>query len=124
MLSHERLAWSTGGLLIRPALAIDPLRVLAAETTVKARRRHHWTTELRTTEATFLAKAALAERTLATGVVEAAKKVEVKIPIVVRLAGTNADLAGDILKQSGMSFLVAQNLKDAAEKVTNALAVN
>lgn len=61
---------------------------------------------------------------VATGVVEAAKKVEVKIPIVVRLAGTNADLAGDILKQSGMSFLVAQNLKDAAEKVTNALAVN
>ena len=61
---------------------------------------------------------------VATGVVEAAKKVEVKIPIVVRLAGTNADLAGEILKQSGMSFLVAQNLKDAAEKVTSALAVN
>ena len=61
---------------------------------------------------------------VATGVVEAAKKVEVKIPIVVRLAGTNADLAADILKQSGMSFLVAQNLKDAAEKVTNALVVN
>ena len=59
---------------------------------------------------------------VATGVVEAAKKVEVKIPIVVRLAGTNADLAAEILKNSGMSFLVAQNLKDAAEKVTNALA--
>ena len=59
---------------------------------------------------------------VATGVVEAAKKVEVKIPIVIRLAGTNADLAAEILKNSGMSFLVAQNLKDAAEKVTNALA--
>ncbi len=59
---------------------------------------------------------------VATGVVEAAKKVEVKIPIVIRLAGTNADLAADILKKSGMSFLVAENLKDAAEKVTNALA--
>jgi succinyl-CoA synthetase beta subunit len=56
------------------------------------------------------------------GVVEAAKKVEVKIPIVIRLAGTNADLAADILKKSGMRFLVAENLKDAAEKVTNALA--
>jgi succinyl-CoA synthetase beta subunit len=59
---------------------------------------------------------------VATGVVEAAKKVEVKIPIVIRLAGTNADLAAEILKNSGMSFLVAGNLKDAAEKVTNALA--
>jgi succinyl-CoA synthetase beta subunit len=59
---------------------------------------------------------------VATGVVEAAKKVEVKIPIVIRLAGTNADLAAEILKNSGMSFLVAGDLKDAAEKVTNALA--
>jgi len=59
---------------------------------------------------------------VATGVVEAAKKVEVKIPIVIRLAGTNADLAAEILKKSGMSFLVAENLEDAAEKVTNALA--
>jgi succinyl-CoA synthetase beta subunit len=59
---------------------------------------------------------------VATGVVEAAKKVEVKLPIVIRLAGTNADLAAEILKNSGMSFLVAGDLKDAAEKVTNALA--
>ncbi|MGA9406242.1 MAG: ADP-forming succinate--CoA ligase subunit beta [Bacteroidota bacterium] len=59
---------------------------------------------------------------VATGVVEAAKKVEVKIPIVIRLAGTNADLAAEILKKSGMSFLVAENLEDAAKKVTNALA--
>ncbi len=59
---------------------------------------------------------------VANGVVEAAKKVQVKIPIVVRLAGTNADLAGDILKNSGLKFLVAENLKDAAEKVTSALA--
>ncbi len=59
---------------------------------------------------------------VATGVVEAAKKVKVNIPIVIRLAGTNADLAAEILKNSGLSFLVAENLKDAAEKVTNALA--
>lgn len=59
---------------------------------------------------------------VANGVVEAAKVVDVKIPIVVRLAGTNADIAADILKNSGMSFLVAENLKDAAEKVTKALA--
>ncbi|MBW7887973.1 MAG: ADP-forming succinate--CoA ligase subunit beta [Bacteroidetes bacterium] len=59
---------------------------------------------------------------VANGVVEAAKVVDVKIPIVVRLAGTNADIAADILKNSGMSFLVAENLSDAAEKVTSALA--
>jgi succinyl-CoA synthetase beta subunit len=59
---------------------------------------------------------------VATGVVEAAKKVDVAIPIVIRLAGTNADLAAEILKNSGMSFVVAENLKDAAEKVTKALA--
>lgn len=59
---------------------------------------------------------------VATGVVEAARKVDVHVPIVVRLAGTNADLAGEILRKSGMSFLVAADLKDAAEKVTQAIA--
>jgi succinyl-CoA synthetase beta subunit len=59
---------------------------------------------------------------VATGVVEAAKNIDVKVPIVVRLAGTNADLAAEILKNSGLSFLVATNLKDAAEKVTKAIA--
>ncbi len=59
---------------------------------------------------------------VATGVVEAAKKVDVQIPIVIRLAGTNADLAAEILKNSGLKFLVAGTLKEAAEKVTSAIA--
>ena len=59
---------------------------------------------------------------VATGVVEAAKNIDVKVPIVIRLAGTNADLAADILKNSGLSFLVASDLKDAAQKVTQAIA--
>ncbi|MCU0453101.1 MAG: ADP-forming succinate--CoA ligase subunit beta [Bacteroidetes bacterium] len=59
---------------------------------------------------------------VATGVVEAAKNVHVKVPIVVRLAGTNADIAADILKNSGLSFLVAGSLKEAAQKVTQAIA--
>jgi succinyl-CoA synthetase beta subunit len=59
---------------------------------------------------------------VATGVVEAARKVKVEIPVVVRLAGTNADLAGQILAASGMNFLVARSLKEAAEKVTEAIA--
>ena len=37
-------------------------------------------------------------------------------------AGTNADLAGEILKRSGLNFLVAGSLKEAAEKVTQAIA--
>ncbi len=59
---------------------------------------------------------------VATGVVEAAKKVNVDLPIVIRLAGTNADLAAEILRTSGLHFLVAENFKDAAEKVTTAIA--
>jgi succinyl-CoA synthetase beta subunit len=58
---------------------------------------------------------------VATGVVQAAKNVEVRLPIVVRLAGTNADLAAEILKNSGMKFLVAENFKDAAQQVTAAI---
>ncbi|HXX62903.1 MAG TPA: succinate--CoA ligase subunit beta, partial [Bacteroidota bacterium] len=60
---------------------------------------------------------------VATGVVEAARKVNVSIPIVIRLAGTNAEIAADILKNSGMHFLVATSLKEAAEKVTQAISV-
>jgi len=59
---------------------------------------------------------------VANGVVQAAKNVQVGIPIVIRLAGTNAELAAEILKKSGLSFLVAESLKDAAEKVTRAIA--
>lgn len=58
---------------------------------------------------------------VATGVVEAAKKVQVRVPVVVRLAGTNAELAAEILEKSGLDFLVAGSLKEAAEKVTQAI---
>jgi succinyl-CoA synthetase beta subunit len=58
---------------------------------------------------------------VATGVVEAARKVQVKVPVVVRLAGTNAELAGEILRDSGLNFLVAGSLKEAAERVTQAI---
>jgi succinyl-CoA synthetase beta subunit len=59
---------------------------------------------------------------VATGVVEAVRKVQVKVPVVVRLAGTNADLAAQILKKSGMDFLVADSLQEAARKVTQAIS--
>ncbi len=59
---------------------------------------------------------------VANGVVEAAKRVDVKVPVVIRLAGTNAELAAEILKNSGMNFLVASSFQDAAEKVTTAIS--
>ncbi|GBD94046.1 succinyl-CoA ligase [ADP-forming] subunit beta [bacterium BMS3Abin05] len=57
---------------------------------------------------------------VATGVVEATKKVGVKIPVVIRLQGTNAEEGARILKESGLNFTVAGDLKDAAEKVVAA----
>ncbi len=58
---------------------------------------------------------------VANGVVEAAKSVNVNIPIVVRLEGTNAREAREILAHSGLNFSVATTLEDAAQKVTSAL---
>jgi succinyl-CoA synthetase beta subunit len=55
--------------------------------------------------------------TLANGVVSAARELEIKIPIVVRMEGTNVDLGQKILKESGFNFAVADGMKDAAEKV-------
>ncbi|MBW1741292.1 MAG: ADP-forming succinate--CoA ligase subunit beta [Deltaproteobacteria bacterium] len=54
---------------------------------------------------------------LAKGVVEAAKKVAIKVPVVVRLDGTNVEEGRDILAQSGLDFMVAASMADAAEKV-------
>lgn len=58
---------------------------------------------------------------VATGVVEAAKKVNVTVPIVVRLAGTNAEEAAVILNNSGLNFSVAKSFQEAAQKVTQAI---
>jgi len=56
---------------------------------------------------------------VARGIIEAAKNVEISVPIVVRLAGTNADVAAKLLQQSGIQFLVAQSLSEAATMVTS-----
>jgi len=58
--------------------------------------------------------------TLATGVVEAANKTHIQLPIVLRLEGTNVDAGRQILKDSGLNFIVAETMKDAAEKVVAA----
>jgi succinyl-CoA synthetase beta subunit len=58
--------------------------------------------------------------TLANGVVEAARKMNIQLPIVLRLEGTNVEQGREILKQSGLNFMVAETMKDAAEKVVAA----
>jgi succinyl-CoA synthetase beta subunit len=55
--------------------------------------------------------------TLATGVVNAALELKIKIPIVVRMEGTNVEKGQEILRNSGFNFTVANGMKDAAEKV-------
>jgi succinyl-CoA synthetase beta subunit len=57
---------------------------------------------------------------VAGGVVAAARELGIKIPVVVRLEGTNVELGQKILAESGLSFVVAQGMKDAAEKVVAA----
>jgi succinyl-CoA synthetase beta subunit len=54
---------------------------------------------------------------LATGVVNAARELQVRVPVVVRLEGTNVEQGKEILKKSGLNFTVAEGMKDGAEKV-------
>ncbi|HWH56730.1 MAG TPA: ADP-forming succinate--CoA ligase subunit beta [Terriglobales bacterium] len=58
--------------------------------------------------------------TLANGVVEAANKTKIQLPVVLRLEGTNVEQGREILQQSGLNFIVAETMKDAAEKVVAA----
>jgi succinyl-CoA synthetase beta subunit len=54
---------------------------------------------------------------LAAGVVDATRELNVKAPIVIRMEGTNVEEGRKILKDSGLNFTVAEDMKDAAEKV-------
>jgi succinyl-CoA synthetase beta subunit len=58
--------------------------------------------------------------TIATGVVQAARQVALKVPLVVRLEGTNVDLGKKILAESGLPIISASNMGEAAEKVVAA----
>ena len=58
---------------------------------------------------------------IAEGVVAAAKEVKLKVPLVVRLAGTNVDLGKQILAKSGLKIIPADDLADAADKITKAV---
>ena len=58
--------------------------------------------------------------TLANGVVEAAKKTNIQLPVVLRLEGTNVQEGKKILMESGLNFTIAETMKDAADKVVAA----
>jgi succinyl-CoA synthetase beta subunit len=58
---------------------------------------------------------------IAEGVVSAAREVQLSVPLVVRLAGTNVDLGKQILAKSNLPIVAADNLEDAAEKIVKAV---
>ncbi len=58
---------------------------------------------------------------VAAGVIEAAKSEHVRVPVVVRLEGNNAELAGQMLRDSGLNLIVGGDLTDAAAKVCAAV---
>jgi succinyl-CoA synthetase beta subunit len=58
--------------------------------------------------------------TLAQGVVQAAKNLNVTVPVVLRLEGTNVEEGRKILKDSGLKFIIGETMQDAAEKVVAA----
>jgi succinyl-CoA synthetase beta subunit len=61
---------------------------------------------------------------VATGVVQASRNLNIPVPVVVRLQGTNAEEAKKILDESGLNLISATTLEDAAQKVTMAISGN
>ena len=59
---------------------------------------------------------------IAEGVIAAAKEVALKVPLVVRLEGTNVELGKEILANSGLNIIAADDLGDAAQKIVAAVA--
>jgi succinyl-CoA synthetase beta subunit len=58
---------------------------------------------------------------IAEGVVAAVKEVGLKVPLVVRLEGTNVERGKQIIRESGLNVLPADNLDDAAQKIVKAV---
>jgi hypothetical protein len=59
--------------------------------------------------------------TIANGVVAAAREVKLSLPLVVRMKGTNEELGKQILKDSGLPIISAENMADAAKRVVAAV---
>jgi succinyl-CoA synthetase beta subunit len=58
---------------------------------------------------------------IAEGVIAAVKEVGLKVPLVVRLEGTNVELGKDIIRNSGLNVIAGDNLADAAQKIVKAV---
>jgi len=58
---------------------------------------------------------------IAEGVVAAVKEVGLQVPLVVRLEGTNVELGKQIINESGLNVIAADNLADAADKIVQAV---
>ena len=58
---------------------------------------------------------------VAEGIVQALEKIEIKVPLVIRLAGTNVEKGNQILKDSNINYIEANTLEDAANKAVGAL---
>jgi len=58
---------------------------------------------------------------IAEGVIAAVKEVGLRVPLVVRLEGTNVELGKEIINTSGLDVIAADNLKDGAEKIVKAV---
>jgi succinyl-CoA synthetase beta subunit len=59
---------------------------------------------------------------VAGGIIEAAKNMHISVPVVVRLEGTNAEVAQKMLNESGLSLISAKGFREAAEKITQVLS--
>ena len=59
---------------------------------------------------------------VAKGVIEAASKIDIKVPVVVRLEGTNAEEAAKLLEESDLSFEIGRSFQEAAAKIVAAIA--
>ena len=58
---------------------------------------------------------------VANGIVQAIRKQEISVPVIVRLAGTNVEEGWEIMQESGLDYIQAQTLSDASEKAINAI---
>ncbi len=59
--------------------------------------------------------------TLAKGLIEATAEIDLKVPVVIRMEGTNVDLGRRLLKESGLKLIVAETMKEGAQKVIAAI---
>ncbi len=59
--------------------------------------------------------------TIAKGIIQATKEIDLHVPMVIRLEGTNVDVGRQLLKESNLPFAVAKSLSEAAEKISEAI---